>query len=96
MRRRGIAFIDVRDLDELGDDLSEWKSGAVLKHIAADRVERAVAEGKKTPVAHCEKPRGQGNTNLFERVALRSEEGRSDFDAAKGLHVQRADRAIAR
>lgn len=49
MRRRGVAFIDVRDLDELGDDPSKWKSGAVLKHIAADRVERAVADGEPRP-----------------------------------------------
>ena len=75
MRRRGIAFIDVRNLNELGDDPSEWKSGAVLKHIAADRVERAVADGEKRP-SRIVRSQGDKATQTFLNGLL--------FEAKKG------------
>ncbi|HET8613106.1 MAG TPA: hypothetical protein VFL92_10105, partial [Sphingomonas sp.] len=45
VRTTGVAIIDVRDLDELGDDPTEWDDEDVLNHIAEDRVERAVEMG---------------------------------------------------
>jgi hypothetical protein len=49
IRKQRIAIIDVRDLDELGDDPEEWDPDDVLLHITTDRIERAVAEGKPRP-----------------------------------------------
>ena len=49
VRTTGVAIIDVRDLDELGDDPAEWDEEDVLNHIAEDRVERAVADGAARP-----------------------------------------------
>lgn len=47
--RTGVAFIDVRNLGELGSDPSRWKDNALLNHISTDRVERAVEAGQERP-----------------------------------------------
>lgn len=47
--RTGVAFVDVRNLDQVGDDPAKWNSDAVLNHIAADRVNRAVEQGQERP-----------------------------------------------
>ncbi len=49
MRDRGIAFLEVRNLDKLGQDPARWPPEALLNHIAADRVERAVEVGMDRP-----------------------------------------------
>lgn len=50
MRDRGIAFLEVRNLDTLGPDPARWPAEAVLNHIATDRVERAVEAGMDRPL----------------------------------------------
>lgn len=59
-----LAIIDVRDLNELGDDPAKWDSDALQKHISTDRVERAVAKGKKRP-ARIINSQGDKQTKTF-------------------------------
>ncbi len=44
-----VALIDVRDLNELGDDPTEWGEDELLDHIARDRIERRVEAGAARP-----------------------------------------------
>lgn len=46
---KSLALIDVRDLDDLSDDPSDWDDDDLLEHIAEDRVQRRVDAGFKRP-----------------------------------------------
>lgn len=49
IRDASVAFMDVRGLDELGDEPEDWDQDEVLDLISQDRVERAVANGVARP-----------------------------------------------
>lgn len=44
-----VALIDVRDLNDLGNDPAKWAEDDLLDHIAADRIERRVEAGAPRP-----------------------------------------------
>ncbi len=49
MKKSGYVFMDIRDLDELGEDPRRWDPEQLLKHISSDRVEQAVESGEDRP-----------------------------------------------
>jgi len=75
VKRTGVAFVDVRNLDEVGDDPATWDSEALLKHIATDRVNRAVEQGAERP-ARLVRSQGDKATHTFLQGLL--------FKAKKG------------
>ncbi|MFN3627996.1 MAG: hypothetical protein ACK4S3_08975 [Parvibaculum sp.] len=50
IRETSVAFLDIRNLDELGSDPAKWNGDALLNHIATDRVDRLVEKGSERPL----------------------------------------------
>jgi len=49
MEKSELVFMDIRNLNDLGEDPARWNQDRVLDHIAADRVEQAVEDGEERP-----------------------------------------------
>lgn len=75
VRDTKLAIIDVRNLDELGDDPDEWDDDDVLDHISQDRVDRAVAKGKKRPARLVNSQGDKATQTFLEGLLFKARKG---------------------
>ena len=75
IRDEKVAIIDVRNLDQLGDDPSGWKSERLLKHISADRVDRNVQRGASRPTRIIRSAGDKAKLTFLEGLFFKAKKG---------------------
>jgi hypothetical protein len=72
--RTGVAYLDVRGLDDFGP-LASWDEEAILTHIAQDRVRRMVEEGGRQPSRIVRSPRDKANLTFLNGLLKDAQKG---------------------